>query len=611
MPGVDAPPRLTGPMSTHETLAARFARCVTLFREPGARDDQKAEFRALLGLLQDTAVSLRAAGGRLEINGIPCEGEGLTGLVQRLDLHGIGEIALPAAPPPPQLFQLFRALADQPGTDDIPSRLAAAGVDRIRVTLASPEAAEPPSSPPVASSQDIESHEAIIPRASRPTGTDGILRGEPWRDTKSVPIDGVPLVSHDPPPPPAADALPGTVRPASPQPATPPAPSAPSAPRVSRADVGARRPSADPPPSPPGPPAPPAPAPPAAPPPSVPRPAAGSLPLPAGASDVVAQLTRDPSGPAVGDLLAALVHHVELALKQRRPDQLLGVISAIVRVEESVPEASGVRRQYAIALRRVYTKSALDALVYLLPEPKYRADAVAALRRGGAGAVEVLMDRLVAAPTMDERRSAFDALRHMTEGTDQLVHALEHREWFVVRNVAELIGELGIEAAVPALARHLEHEDERVRKAVALALAKIGTRAAVEPLRRALHDPSPEVRMQVALGIGGQKSAALAMPLVVAMDEEKDEGVLRELILALGRIASPDAVQALIKCSQPAGRIFGRKSASLRLAAVEGLRLAATPAARGTLDGLADDGDKQVRAAARAAVSELGRKRRG
>ena len=585
-------------MSTHETLAARFARCVTLFREPGAREDQKAEFRALLGLLKDTAVSLRAAGGRLEINGIPCEGESVTGLVQRLDLHGIGEIALPAEPPPPQLFELFRALADQPGADDVASRLAAAGVDRIRVTLTSPESPEPPR--PVASSGDVESREAVIPRTSRPTGTDGILRGEPWRDTKSVPIDGVPLVSHDPPPPPASDALPGTARPAAP--AVPAAPAAPTPPPA-RAEAAAQGPSA-PPPAPP--------AAPAAPSPSPARPAAaGSLPLPAGAADVVAQLTRDPTGPAVGDLLAALVHHAELALKQRRPDQLLGVITGIVRLEESVPEASGVRRQYAIALRRAYTKTALDALVRLLSEPKYRADAVVALRRGGAGGVEVLMDLLVAAPTMDERRSAFDALRHMTEGTEQLVHALEHREWFVVRNVAELLGELGIDDAVPALARRLEHEDERVRKAVALALAKIGTRAAVEPLRRALHDPSPEVRMQVALGIGGQKSAALAMPLVVAMDEEKDEAVLRELILALGRIGSPDAVQALIKCSQPAGRIFGRKAASLRLAAVEGLRLAATPAARGTLDGLADDGDKQVRAAARAAVSELGRKRRG
>jgi len=585
-------------MSTHETLAARFARCVTLFREPGAREDQKAEFRALLGLLKDAAVSLRAAGGRLEINGIPCEGESLTGLVQRLDLHGIGEIALPAEPPPPQLFELFRALADQPGTDDVPSRLAAAGVDRIRVTLTSPESPEPPR--PVASSGDVESREAVIPRTSRPTGTDGILRGEPWRDTKSVPIDGVPLVSHDPPPPPASDALPGTARPAAP--AVPAAPAAPTPPPA-RAEAAAQGPSAPPPALP---------AAPAAPFPSPARPAAaGSLPLPAGAADVVAQLTRDPTGPAVGDLLAALVHHAELALKQRRPDQLLGVITGIVRLEESVPEASGVRRQYAIALRRAYTKTALDALVRLLSEPKYRADAVVALRRGGAGGVEVLMDLLVAAPTMDERRSAFDALRHMTEGTEQLVHALEHREWFVVRNVAELLGELGIDDAVPALARRLEHEDERVRKAVALALAKIGTRAAVEPLRRALHDPSPEVRMQVALGIGGQKSAALAMPLVVAMDEEKDEAVSRELILALGRIGSPDAVQALIKCSQPAGRIFGRKAASLRLAAVEGLRLAATPAARGTLDGLADDGDKQVRAAARAAVSELGRKRRG
>src|SRR5437868_14486938 len=148
LPALGGPPRLTGPMSTPETLGARFARCVTLVRDPGARDDQKTEFRALLGLLKDAAVSLRAAGGRLEINGIPCEGESLTALVQRLDLHGIGEIALPAEPPPPQLFELFRALADQPGADDVPSRLAAAGGHRIRVTLASRERPEQP--PPLA-----------------------------------------------------------------------------------------------------------------------------------------------------------------------------------------------------------------------------------------------------------------------------------------------------------------------------------------------------------------------------------------------------------------------------------------------------------------------------
>ena len=118
--------------------------------------------------------------------------------------------------------------------------------------------------------------------------------------------------------------------------------------------------------------------------------------------------------------------------------------------------------------------------------------------------------------------------------------------------------------------------------------------------------------MQVAVGIGGRKSSALAMPLVVAMEEEKDEGVVRELLLALGRIGSPDAVQALIKWAQPAGRIFGRRPSVLRVAAVEALRLAATPAALGTLEGLSDDGDRQVREAARTAAVELKRpSRRG
>jgi HEAT repeat protein len=142
---------------------------------------------------------------------------------------------------------------------------------------------------------------------------------------------------------------------------------------------------------------------------------------------------------------------------------------------------------------------------------------------------------------------------------------------------------------------------------VAFALAKIGTSAAVEPLRRALRDVSPGVRMQVALGVGGRKAGALAMPMVVAIEQEQDLEVTRELMLALGRIGSPDAVQALIKFAQPGGKLFGRKPAGPRLAAVEALRIAATPAAIGTLQGMSDDSDKEVKSAARAALAELKR----
>jgi HEAT repeat protein len=324
-------------------------------------------------------------------------------------------------------------------------------------------------------------------------------------------------------------------------------------------------------------------------------------------ADLMAQLQAKPEGPHVGEVLAILGRQLETAMKTQHITQALMIVAGIIRAEQQVSDASR-RRQYSIALKRMYNKALLEAIAEVANHPVDREDALLVLRRAGEDGVEVLLDLLVAAPTIEERRGIFMALTGMKEGTDQLVHMLGHHQWFVVRNVAELAGELALDEAVPALAQQLDHDDERVRKAVASALAKIGSSAAAEPLRRALRDKSPEVRMQAALGVGGRKSNALAMPLVVTMEEEEDEGVLRELILALGRIGSTAAVQALIKFAQPGGRLFGRKPAALRATAVEALRIAATPVAIGMLEGLTDDGDKEVRAAAQSALADVKRK---
>src|SRR5207245_755561 len=112
----------------------------------------------------------------------------------------------------------------------------------------------------------------------------------------------------------------------------------------------------------------------------------GRVALPPGAVDVLADLERNSTSPTVGDLLAALIDLAASAAKLGRFEQVLGVISGITRVEEKVAEASGVRRQYTIALRRIYTKPVLEGLSRLLAAPKHRAAAVAALQRGGAGA---------------------------------------------------------------------------------------------------------------------------------------------------------------------------------------------------------------------------------
>jgi HEAT repeat protein len=296
---------------------------------------------------------------------------------------------------------------------------------------------------------------------------------------------------------------------------------------------------------------------------------------------------------------------VEGVMRQGKIEQALQLVYSVVKTEQRV-EDQAVRRQYGIALRRMITRQMLDGLSKLVQVPHLEDAAGMVLQRAGPDGVEVLLDLLTAANTVTERRGVFNALVQMKEGQDQLVHMLGHPQWFVVRNVADLVGELGL---VPALTKQLDHADERVRRQVALALAKIGTRSAAEPLRRALKDPSVDVRRQAALGVGGRKASALAMPLVVALEEEKDPEVVRELIFALGRIGSPDAVQALIKITQPSGKLFRRKPSALRVTAIEALRVAGTPAAVGTLQHLCSDGDKQVRGAAQQALGELSTKK--
>jgi len=457
------------------------------------------------------------------------------------------------------LFNLLKSLADQPGTVDIPTRLRSSGTQRVSVAVSQLFAADAEVGVP--NGDVLVEHAPVLPDATPPAGpaldlgTGGLLHGELGDVSGSAPIDVGPITRDVPPP------------------APPPAPPPSSEPEIVRQSAAASF--------------------------------APAVAAKAGDDEILAQLERSPQGANVGDLLAVVARQVETAIKTDRVERAVKTLAAVVRLEAKVADAP--RRTYGIALKRMFNKPLLQGIAPLLDYPAQREDAALVLQRAGADGVEVLLDILVAAPTVVERRGAFDALTRMKEGADQLVHMLSHPQWFVVRNIAELVGELGLEEAVPALAKQVSHEDERVRKAVALALAKIATPTCAEPLRRALRDKSPGVRMQVALGIGGRKSGALAMPLVVALDEEKDTEVERELILALGRIGSPDAVQALIKFAQPSGRLFGRKPTALRVAAVEALRL--TPAAMGTLQGLAGDPDRQVKAAASAAVVELNKKK--
>jgi len=309
--------------------------------------------------------------------------------------------------------------------------------------------------------------------------------------------------------------------------------------------------------------------------------------------------------------LNAIAAGVVTAVRESRVPEAIDAIIGVIR-QEHEEQREEIHLRYGVALRRVLQPEVLLPLIDYLLDPLYDKDVAEIMRRGGTRGAQMLLDRLVAATTFAERRAYMEALRQIDAGTEQVVGMLKHHEWFVVRNIADLVGEMRIEEGVAALGQAAKHDDDRVRLSAGLALAKIGTPAASKYLGGLLRDEDHRIRSEIAKQVKGRGLGALAMPLVNAAESEENENVRAEFYRALGRIGTPDAVQALIRTAKPKGFLkgFGQglpgiKSDGVRLAAAEGLGFAGGRMSLDALEELSRDRDRGVREAARKGLATL------
>lgn len=481
-------------MEYPETFALHFARGVSCFGQPGAKEEQKDALRAILGHVNAGSATLEHGGDRLLVNEVPVIFPAVRDLLAQLRRHRVKAVHIAQAPRPVDVFNLLKALSAPDTVVDVGARLTTAGSTSVRVERMTESEAE-----------EAEPVPRAAPRATRPSGEPLALVG-------------------------------------------------PAIPTVEQA---------------------------------------------------IRELAQDPTGPRVPELLRVLVTEAQQAVDGDWINHALTIAHALIQLEERVAGEPQTRHQFAIALRTLLERRYLERYARLTVDPELGEAIVEVLRRAGADGTHVLLGLLTEAGTMRERFAYFRALTQMPEGHPSVIDMLDDDRWYVVRNVAALCGELGLADAVPKLGGLLDHTDERVRRSAALALAKIGTPTTTEYLRRALRDRAPEVRRQVAAGLVGRKSTAMAMPLVVALDDETHSDVQQEILRALGRIGTPDAVQALVKMAQPGGRLFRRRPVQVRLAAIEGLLTAGTHTAFVALESLTADSDVDIRAAAEQAMSQL------
>ena len=164
--------------------------------------------------------------------------------------------------------------------------------------------------------------------------------------------------------------------------------------------------------------------------------------------EALRQLEADPAGPEAPGRLEAVVAGVDSALRERDYDAVVTTAAAVARLEREIPDGE-LKRTYQIAIRRMLPSKAVEHIAKLTGGPK-RQDALEVLKHAGADASETLLHELVESESMEQRRALYNALRQVNTASPLLGRLLLHDEWFVVRNVAELCGDLRAEDTVPA-----------------------------------------------------------------------------------------------------------------------------------------------------------------
>jgi HEAT repeat protein len=309
----------------------------------------------------------------------------------------------------------------------------------------------------------------------------------------------------------------------------------------------------------------------------------------------------------VNHALDDLATLAEQAVRDGRTHVVAEVCCGIVRREAEAGQ--DIRKQaHTMALRRLLRPALVRAIAQLLPRKReIAADLEAVLVRSGAEGADAVIELLAEESLATDRHVYLDVLPRLQAGVPTLVHMLGDTRWFVVRNAADLLGEMRVQSAEPALLPLLEHADDRVRKSAANALINLGTTTGFRKVCEMLQAESPKTRAHAAMALASRRDERSTAQLRTVLEDEPDTEVQLALLAALGKIATPAAVEQLIRAAEPKRRLLERKPNSFRIAAIQALADARTPAALAALGVLQEDKDKEVREAASRAYQHANR----
>ncbi len=210
------------------------------------------------------------------------------------------------------------------------------------------------------------------------------------------------------------------------------------------------------------------------------------------------------------------------------------------------------------------------------------------------------------------RRMLCDLLiRKGAEKLDILGSAVFDSRWFVVRNVAWVLGEMRNDRACTYLGKAAKHADERVRTEVIKAAAKLAGDSCAKVLLPMIEDSTERVRSLALEALGRTRSQVAYQRLsafVKAKDfADVDPASMKELLEAFVLCGGADALEFALEVIGRSSLFNKARLLRLQEALVAALQFSDSPAALAALDKLTADARPAIAAAARKSLKYLRR----
>ena len=276
-----------------------------------------------------------------------------------------------------------------------------------------------------------------------------------------------------------------------------------------------------------------------------------------GLNEIIAAIKTEDDLLKYQDLCTALVRSVREAITLKEFERAYEALKTMNNEIHTIMQKSKEIRDLAIdTLNDIINK---DVLKYLVAKLANRNDKELTTVRQILAAkeydgIEVLLDMLINDDNSHLRRAIYDTLVVYGEKIRPHIKTrLSDRRWFVVRQMASLLGELGGKESLDRLESLYDHEDVRVKKEVLKSLSRINSVKSKGILANALLDNDPGIKSQAMISLGMLKDIGAVEPIGEIItskgitDTDELTVALKEGVKALGIIGDTKAIPYLEK----------------------------------------------------------------